>query len=369
MYSRKTLEDILFGYTDCIAENIPADGLSPAKYFPGLLGPNLQPPTANSDNSTAPNTRASVAALTASDMIYTGGDGTGEVALRQSYVQWRGQSNLNVTSNPLTPKVNLPMWSSIDANTVVGVSGTQFRQGLSEGAHVEVWVDTLLRHAPLVNVDGLHAPSTSNGIDLLRFTMPSNTLQNATLNPNNAGFNSNQYNGMSNLTAAKKFLPIFMSKPYFLDADAELSASVVGMQDGGGGTYEQRKEKYDTMLDVEPISGITMRAHKRLQVNLRVEAFSFTPFFGARVNLFPNVGVRVLPVVWIDEHGEIDSATAATFKSQVYTATEAKKFIYWGGLLGGCAAVAIAVGILLFATIKARREEKEHHATGHFAHV
>lgn len=68
--------------------------------------------------------------------------------------------------------------------------------------------------------------------------------------------------------------------------------------------------KHNLFLSVEPITGITMRAAKRLQISST---------FDSRYSDFdPDVRSTVLPIFWAEEVGEISVADAQTFKDGVY---------------------------------------------------
>ena len=53
-------------------------------------------------------------------------------------------------------------------------------------------------------------------------------------------------------------IPVILSAPHFYNADPRLEAAVDGLKSD--------IEKHDTYLDIEPITGITLAAHKRGQV-------------------------------------------------------------------------------------------------------
>ena len=52
--------------------------------------------------------------------------------------------------------------------------------------------------------------------------------------------------------------PIIMSAPHFYNGATELANAVDGMN--------PNKDLHDTILDLEPITGIALNAHKRIQV-------------------------------------------------------------------------------------------------------
>ena len=99
-------------------------------------------------------------------------------------------------------------------------------------------------------------------VTLHRYQLQMKDLQNATMNPEGAWYYNFAPSGMENLTAVGG-LPLFVSKPHFLDADPILSGSVVGLT--------PTREAHDTFLDIEPNTGMLARAHKRLQVVYRMD--------------------------------------------------------------------------------------------------
>ena len=56
-------------------------------------------------------------------------------------------------------------------------------------------------------------------------------------------------------------VPIVLSAPHFYNADPSLEKAVIGLKSD--------IEKHDTYLDIEPMTGITLSAHKRGQVRIR----------------------------------------------------------------------------------------------------
>ena len=55
-------------------------------------------------------------------------------------------------------------------------------------------------------------------------------------------------------------LPLIMSAPHYWNVDENLKSQIVGL--------EANRDKHDTYLDIEPITGVALSAHKRIQVGL-----------------------------------------------------------------------------------------------------
>jgi len=237
-------------------------------------------------------------------------------------------------------------WATPQANRVTGTDGTQFPRGVQDGQTFNVYVNQLRRVVTLGNVNNAH--ETFEGIDLCHFTIPTPFLLNATGNPLSADFYSFYYNGVANLTATGE-PDFYVTKPHFLDVDPQALAATTGIS-------APSVDLHDTYLSVEPITGVTMRAAKRLQLNVRV-----VPIFTAYINTtngqvmpqlygpqLPNGGV-LIPVYWADEGADISSSDANSFKSAVYGAQKASMGLYIAGEALGCA-FAVATVILFWVS-------------------
>lgn len=61
--------------------------------------------------------------------------------------------------------------------------------------------------------------------------------------------------------------PLFLSKPHLLDCDPALQSSVLGLSPSN--------DTHLNYIDLEPITGVTFDAHKRVQLNILLEDTSF----------------------------------------------------------------------------------------------
>jgi lysosome membrane protein 2 len=354
--STRTVKELLFGYVDCVTilAALPANGITPANTFPGLLGTNL-PPSEGGNQSY-------VGSLVKRDTVYTGDD---DPDYMRQYLEVAESKYLNVdfgvqTILGMQVDIDLAIWGCPTTfaallnkcnpypNRVYGTAGVQFKPNLQENSTVNVFVPELSRHAPMVNFDSVHV--SDHGIDLLRYTLDPKILTNSSLNWDYYAY---AHNGLLNVSMSKQGLPIFMSKPHFLDADVELLAGIDGLT-------APVREDHDTWLDVEPLTGATMRANKRLQINLRTSPLNITstpPF-----TLYPAVGTHYVPLAWIDENAEISSSKAAQFKSKVYGAQDAIHYVSLLGTILGSIFVGLAV-MLLFISVS-RTSTEQHRISG-----
>lgn len=305
--------------------------------FPGVLGPN--------ENELNP--------LQPQDTLFVGSKP--DQSLVRQYIKYEGMDSLQtLTFTPPSTITYPPTWASGLANRVFGTDGTQFARGLDQNAVVNAYVSQLTRTVTLGNVGGEKV--TFKNIDMLHFTLPDIYLGNATEYPFNGDFYMFGYRGMANLTATG--LPDFyVSKPHFLDADPALIGSIDGITVGNTADH-------DTYLNVEPISGATMQAAKRLQLSVRLTSEiaivpnSSTPPIGYTPQVWggglPNPGGmgQYMPIYWAEEYGEVSDSSADDFVAGVYGGQKASMGIYIAGEAAACALVVAAVIMYWVAAAK-----------------
>lgn len=73
------------------------------------------------------------------------------------------------------------------------------------------------------------------------------------------------------------------------------------------------QDLHDTFLDIEPMTGVALAAHKRIQVNLKMDRYRH---FTAMEQL---PSIDLFPILWADEGAELDEEGANDFKDMVET--------------------------------------------------
>ena len=240
----------------------------------------------------------------------TGRDDVSEVA---QIVKYNGADKLYIWAEPIE---------------VEGTDGTQFAPDVTEEETLEVFSQDLMRTVEME----FDEEAEIYGIDLLRFKMADDTFS---ANPMYYMYT----NGLINLASVEKYqnVPVRISKPHFLDGDASLRVSVAGMRPD--------EDSHDTYIDVEPISGLTMNAHQKAQINLEI---------GPMDCWYPNITHAAMPIFWMEDSGEIPEDLAEKFKDLVYGALELKEQVPLICLaVGACLAVP-GVSLLTSQTEKRR---------------
>jgi len=124
----------------------------------------------------------------------------------------------------------------------------------------------------------------------------------------NCEYYLNGPSGVSNITAVNEItrgspVPIVVSQPHFFQADYYRN-SVIFLPPND----QLDITKHNTFLWVEPYTGITMQAQKRLQVNLQMQG-SFI--------LYPNMPKTYVPVVWFEQIATITPDLASQWRNTV----------------------------------------------------
>ena len=114
------------------------------------------------------------------------------------------------------------------------------------------------------------------------------------MNPDNAQYYADRWNGYINLTKAKKF-PIFVSKYHFLQSDKEsYKLATIYTNSTANETINYQDEAFDVKIDVEPYSGAGMYAELNIQANFEYKMD----------RLFPNPAYGMLPIFGLKRKGK-----------------------------------------------------------------
>ena len=241
----------------------------------------------------------------------------------------------------------MAVWGSEQCNQIKGTDGTQFHPGVDPSETLTLFIDTVFRYVPipfLILTDTStgylvgNGTTTIEGIDMIKFDIVATQLMNATLYPPNAGFYMWLPTGLANLTVVSNGAPVFLSKPHFLDADPSYLEAVDGLS--------PNRSIHDTSLYVEPISGLTMSAHKRLQINVYVDSL---------LMLYENVSSIYFPIGWIEESSTITPELAGKFKSSVYGALNMARISKYVGWIAG--PVFVVVGIVAIVSYRFKQKK------------
>uniref|UniRef100_A0A8C8IRW2 Uncharacterized protein n=1 Tax=Oncorhynchus tshawytscha TaxID=74940 RepID=A0A8C8IRW2_ONCTS len=198
----------------------------------------------------------------------------------------------------------LSLWTSEQSNMINGTDGSAFHPLLSKTERLYIFSPDLCRSIFMefekdVKVKGLPA---------YRFTPPRDVLASKEENPANEGFCVSPKEclgtGLLKVSVCRKGAPVVMSFPHFYLGDEKYSNTIEGL--------DPVREHHQTYLDLNPTTGVPIRASKRAQINIlinRISGFPKTKFLNE----------TIFPVMFINETVVIDDVSAAKLHKLLLT--------------------------------------------------
>lgn len=221
-------------------------------------------------------------------------------------VQWNG-------------KPSLDWWTTDRCNMINGTDGDSFHPLITKDELLYVFPSDFCRSVYIVFSDY----ESVQGVPAYRFKVPKEILANTT---DNAGFCIPEGNclgsGVLNVSICKNGAPIIMSMPHFYQADEKFISAIDGMH--------PNKEYHETFVDINPLTGIILRAAKRFQINVYVRKLDDFVETG-------NIRSMVFPVMYLNESVLIDQEIASRLKSVINTTLIITNIPY----------IVMALGVLL----------------------
>jgi hypothetical protein len=183
------------------------------------------------------------------------------------------------------------------------------------------WIEGFAR-AVLMTKDGT---MDVFGIKLDKYSLDPSNLEGSAVNPDNDVYYQS-IGGFFNMSVYNP-VDLFISRPNWAGADADIKANVTGLN--------ETEYDYTFFMGIEPLSGLTMEAGNVVGIN-----FYYVNIGRLYVGLD---GWGIIPVIWTDTEGGIDEADAHTFKSAIAAANLATVVALAFGIvvgllctLGGC---------------------------------
>uniref|UniRef100_A0AC11AQK0 Uncharacterized protein n=1 Tax=Ovis aries TaxID=9940 RepID=A0AC11AQK0_SHEEP len=243
--------------------------------------------------------------------VFNGKDDISKVAIIDTY---KGRKNLSY-------------WSSY-CDLINGTDAASFPPFVEKTRKLQFFSSDICRSIYAV----FGAELNLKGIPVYRFVLPSLAFASPLQNPDNHCFctekiiskNCTLY-GVLDISKCKEGKPVYISLPHFLHGSPELAEPIEGLS--------PNEEEHSTYLDVEPITGFTLRFAKRLQINILVKP---ARKIDALKNLKHNY---IVPILWLNETGTIGDEKAEMFRKQVTGKIN---------LLGLVEMVLLSVGVVMF---------------------
>ncbi|XP_070706478.1 lysosome membrane protein 2-like isoform X2 [Pempheris klunzingeri] len=303
VFTTRTVDELLWGYEDPLLARVAPTNPSVEKIF-GLMYKK------NGSND--------------GEFIYH----TGE----QNYMDygrvetWKGQSELT-------------FWTSNQSNSINGSDGSAFHPLLSKEERIYIFTPDLCRSIYMEFEKDVEV----KGIPAYRFTPPRSVLASKEENPANEGFCISPKEclgtGLLKVSPCRKGAPVVASFPHFYLAEDKYVNAIEGMS--------PQRTHHQTFLDLNPTTGVIVRANKRAQVNILIN----------RISGFPKtrgLNEMIFPVMFLNESVVIDDASAARVHKLLLIVTLVSNFPL---IIVGLGAIMLAVLIILL--VRARKQKNE----------
>ncbi|XP_070552516.1 platelet glycoprotein 4-like [Ptychodera flava] len=186
--------------------------------------------------------------------------------------------------------------------------------------------------------------STVKGIRSNKFHIPERAFANISVEPDNVGFCTPDKhhclpNGLLNISNCQHGSPAVLSFPHFLYADP--SVILPGMR--------PTKDEHETFITIHQLTGVTMQAAKRMQINMHVKADKYFRQLSAVREVY-------FPMIWLNESFIIADKDANTFKSTVETPVMILQVVQYS--LIGIGVLILIVAVISYIRKRSRTKVK-----------
>ncbi|XP_069318379.1 platelet glycoprotein 4-like [Eulemur rufifrons] len=219
------------------------------------------------------------------------------------YKVFNGKDNISKVAiiDTFNGKKKLPYWRSY-CSMINGTDGSSFPPFIEKSRVLYIFSSALCRSFYAV----FESDVDLKGIPVYRFILPSKAFASPAQNPDNHCFynisNNSTFYGILDASQCRG-IPVYISRPHFLHASPDVSEPIEGLN--------PNEEEHGSYLDVEPITGFTLRFSKRMQVNILVKPVqTIEALKGPKKNY-------VVPIFWLNETGTIGDEKAEMFRNQV----------------------------------------------------
>lgn len=236
--------------------------------------------------------------------------GTDDIKNLCQFVQWDGNMTLSI-------------WKG-SATKLHGTEGLFFHPLLDKEENLYAFVDDVKRSFKLNHTEDVSILDMS----AYRYRVDYKEFLSAKDYPPNADYGSYGPTGTVYLGPVQiPVVPVYGSKPHFLDGDPSLTKNVIGMH--------PVRSKHDTVVDVEPITGATLNVARQLQINFQVNQSSH---YSQLEHIRGTDGVLYYPLFYVNEHGTVNQ----NLKNQI----ESAALIPLAGITDGGWALTGVLGLL-----------------------
>ncbi|KAJ8028834.1 Scavenger receptor class B member 1 [Holothuria leucospilota] len=238
----------------------------------------------------------------------------------------------------------LPYWTTPEARMINGTDGTLKHPFVKKDEIFYAYIPLSCRTGAAV----FESTRKYNGIKVLHYVQPEWLFASPDIYPPNIGFcTPDEFScppsGLANATECYFHAPVFFSSPHFLYTEQSVLDMVVGMT--------PNKEEHEIAVDVDPISGATMKGDIRAQVNLFVRDYDF-------ISGLESIPTAYYPILWQNE-----SAVAPADATREYFRKTRLPLIFiviiTGLLLIGGIGLVIWLGCIIYEDKKQGKQKSD----------
>lgn len=250
-------------------------------------------------------------------------------------------------ANGMDDFLNIQAWNESDSlhywhgpgdeycNMINGTDGSQYPPRVTRDTVLRLYTSELCRSLYLTYEKDLK----HHGIPVYRFIPPPEVLADPMDNHDNLCYCVPDTDhclgaGMLNLQPCLG-LPMILSTPHFYQGDEVELAKLVGLNPS--------KADHETIIDVEPRTGVAMFAAKKMQLNVPLKPYGSLPSF-------KNVPEVIFPILWVNESASVNEDDAREVRNAVFVPFVVVDAIC--GCLIAAGAVLLLVGGFKFLHIK-----------------
>lgn len=240
--------------------------------------------------------------------VHTGAGGLENLQVIQ---EWKG-----------SPK--LDFWKTESCNMINGTEGSQFPRPISPQREMRMYSSDLCRSLYFK----YEKTVVHGGLELNRYVLPYEVLAKT---PENDCYCTDDFtckDSMVNLSPCKKGSPIVASTPHFYMGSSETIDAVQGLNPS--------KEDHETFLDIEPNTGVTFQAHKRIQISLPLKRYN-------TMSDLSKVKEVVFPVLWLNESAVVPVERARALYTKLTVPVLVVRYLCWSLIGLGSIMIILAV--------------------------
>ncbi|XP_051544852.1 platelet glycoprotein 4-like [Myxocyprinus asiaticus] len=262
--------------------------------------------------------------------VFTGKDDVNKVA---TIDRWQGEKSLSY-------------WNDSYCNMINGTDGASFAPFLDKKKPLSFFSSDICRSISTV----YEGTVDLKGIDVYRYVLPPEALESPVVNPDNQCYCTDTIvtknctmAGLLDISSCRGS-PVYISLPHFLYASEDILHGVEGLSPSF--------DEHSIFMDVEPITGFTLRFAKRLQLNM---------LYGPSEDITILDKIKdntIFPILWVNETAILDDETADLFKKELISQLDLLEGLQIGLITAGSIIFVLCLIGVIVVSMKTTSKNK-----------